>query len=680
MRDGVLHDKRTIKALEILDSDDAIIKAFKVARAGATTSLVLACILLGKKLCIIEPTNKIKSETILNVNKLLAKYRAKIIQLYNNFECILIKARIEANPHLENFPYLLKPVQCTEETCIHYNECKVTEFLRSDAFDVVAFTYDKLNAIMKTSSVAQILDKIRDECDVVIFDEAHKFAFPNTIPINILELTNYEAKFPPIDISNINDVETLILKFEKNGGKLQNVDDSDIQKYKNNLDGFITDFGLEDCVTDGYMNERRAYFKLLLNTIPKEYKKLRKLVQTFLQIINSKDVTTAETNVIKHILDSEVKTYEKHQTMQIDNVYNELFFIDKSSKSVEDVVEIIKLLMEELENYCVEKSPNRDFVTSIFDMLNVVQNPKLTIHGMQDTNNNITINIVAMDINFLNSIRSFLSSMENKKVIYTTATFTDFDYGILHPHKKIKDFMFGDPLNTNEKLTIFPDTKIISPFHGRNSFYNHRHEVEQKCVTLFRSYGAENFIIFCVNIAEWNYWKDRFKELGYYEEDKYGNATENSPQLTYYQASDAMGVECDKRMGIAIGIQHIPKHAHDPITNSAELSQISRLHYAYINAFQAWSRVKDPNGKELSFLFALGCNESEVRNIVKWGTNPKMQINEYEDKRAREIIRTFDELIPEPIVQVEKSWSDISTNVMVSKACLEGTQKICHYI
>lgn len=681
-------DIRAQTALDILNLPIGNYNIIKTTRAGATTSLIMACVMLGLKVFVVEPTNSIKSQTINSVNRFLEK-KAKIEELYNNFECELIKQRIENNPNLASFPFLIKPLNCEEE-CELYDTCKVTSFIRCEDFDVVTSTYDKLNALLKTAyvfpkSAAKLtIDKIIEECDVIIFDEAHKFAFPNTTSIPILELSNYDARFPPIDISKINDVETFISELEKNGGKIAD-NKIDIHKYKDNLDGFIQDFELEDCVTDEYTNEKLDNLKGLYYKIPKEYKTIKKLCQTFFKIANSQEVYNAQRNVIQLIIDSNTRSHKKHQVVNIDNPHYMDFFFEKNTTkfpSEQDEIEVIKKLMAEIEKLCKNEPDSLFVVLELFKMLNVIQSEKLTIHGMQDSAKNINIDIVTKDYNFLNQIKNFLRLAQDKRILYTSATFPDYDYQKMHGHKNVEEVMFGDPLNTNSKMLIFPDTKTISPHEGRNSITNPkiRTQIEDKSKILMDKFDANKFLILCINKKEYYHWKDRFAELGYYKEDEKGHPTANSPQISYYQASDVMGVECDKRYCIAIGVQHIPKHAHDAITNSAEESQISREQYMHINAFQAWSRIKDPNGIKPSIVFALGVNKRDVGNIIKWGSGLRnITITENENDKAKEIIVNLDEIIPEPMVKIEKMFAKIQISAMVFTKEREAKWNICLY-
>ncbi|WP_440953701.1 hypothetical protein [Methanococcoides sp. FTZ1] len=671
--DAVLNDDRTIRGIDIVSMPEKHIQVIKTTREGVTTSMILACRQSGLRPLVIVPTNDIINKTIMQIPHKF-NFPAKYIHIPTNFDCIINKDKIENNPKLSDMPYIMRGGKCYDEKeeknnkaeCKHYNTCKLTEVIREDEVDLYATTYHKWSALIlaasltnkehheKDVSAQNILDKILKNIDIIIYDEAHILQFPDSISYIINELNNYQARCSPINLNTVKNIQELVTKFEKLGLQLV-IDDGDVEKYKDNLQGFIAKYEIEDYVRDSSFYGKPE-LKQILKRIPNEYKELKGIVKLLILIASSNEIIYAENKVIDMILSSDKRTYKKHQIVKIENPHYKLFCYDK--KNNKPVSESIKVatIMGELEQLCTSGKVDELFILELYNILNIVQSKELVIDGQQDSNNNITIRINVVDTSLSNAVKR----MTNKKqTFFTSATFGSQDYSdftvspssqMLHGNKykqNVKQVIFGDFFKTNSKMTIFPDKKTFSPF-GRYSFKSMEDDIEKSCRFYFDQIGKNNFIVFCSSITECNNWRDKFTKLGYYEEDEKGNPTPDSPIITYYQSPDVMGVECDRRFGIAIGIQQLPSHAHDHFTESAEQSQISREEAMRMNVWQAWSRVKDPNGEELSFLIALGVNGRDCRNIVTWGSNLKTTIEHPEGEKAKTINVTVDEDISKP--------------------------------
>ena len=96
--------------------------------------------------------------------------------------------------------------------------------------------------------------------------------------------------------------------------------------------------------------------------------------------------------------------------------------------------------------------------------------------------------------------------------------------------------------------------------------------------------------------------------------------------VTYYKAPDTMGIASEKRICIAIGAAHKPANAYDAITENRAESDILKEEAMHCDTWQAWSRVKDPNGEKRSVVFAFGCNEETCQNIITWGTERRVAL------------------------------------------------------
>ncbi|MDD3248334.1 MAG: hypothetical protein PHF18_16010 [Methanosarcina sp.] len=333
-------DIRLQKALDVINSNHEVIQLHKTTRAGATTSLCLASIFETKKFLIVTPTNKIIKDTILgNVKRLSTKENLNIIHIPNNFECFIIKSKIEENEDLENLPYLPLPEICGDD-CEHFEKCPVTKILRDNEFDGIAITYHKLAAIMNKASLypksnaSEILGKIYS-ADVVILDEAHFLAYMLIVAL---------------DMSNEHDFN-----------------------YSQNL-------------------LRKIHKK-------KEFKNLWKLIFNYIQIIKNKDVLELEQSLNTYTNDNNYNTYSKHQARNISNSKKDFALVDpRESKFYfnnktekyelskmevgEKSSEILKELIELIECHKDLKITIEE-ILSIISMLNIIKADELTLHAQK---------------------------------------------------------------------------------------------------------------------------------------------------------------------------------------------------------------------------------------------------------------------------------------------------------
>ena len=241
---------------------------------------------------------------------------------------------------------------------------------------------------------------------------------------------------------------------------------------------------------------------------------------------------------------------------------------------------------------------------------------KLSINAIKDRGI-IQIKVSALDFLYVDTIRKFTMSMqgEGRRIILTTATFCSKDYSDFFRGKvsplKTTFGQHGDPTNNNEKMLILADNKKYNAI-GDRSRYKMRPEIISRCIDILESYEEEEVLIIALS-----------KEEAWSIERGLKQAGRPHPVI-YYKGSETIGVTSKARIMIAIGIANKPLNSFDPITETVEDSKKLLYESIHCDTWQAWSRVKDPDGKENSLVFALGCCIDDVRACVKWGFNRKI--------------------------------------------------------
>jgi len=111
-------------------------------------------------------------------------------------------------------------------------------------------------------------------------------------------------------------------------------------------------------------------------------------------------------------------------------------------------------------------------------------------------------------------------------------------------------------------------------------------------------------------------------------------------EVDYYRSDKTIGVKSDSRVMILIGAAYPPANAFDVVTTNKEESKTLMYENMQADTYQCLSRVKDPEGRKDSLVFALGITEDEMRGICTWGDNRTIQDNTV----------TCDKKLPMPLI------------------------------
>lgn len=183
------HDPQYYEAGRIIKSlsYNTCTQLFKTTRSGATTGLCANAFDEGLKVTLIAPNIVIVTDT-LELSKDFSDIDNDKIILSNipgNKHCLKIQAEIDKNPDLGHLSMIPLPMKC--DKCVFYNECDVTEFLRSPNPHGVGLTHQKLNALIHSSSdtAMAIVDKLMGMTDLVIIDEGHDLETSNAATVCI---------------------------------------------------------------------------------------------------------------------------------------------------------------------------------------------------------------------------------------------------------------------------------------------------------------------------------------------------------------------------------------------------------------------------------------------------------------------------------------------------------------
>jgi hypothetical protein len=172
--------------------------------------------------------------------------------------------------------------------------------------------------------------------------------------------------------------------------------------------------------------------------------------------------------------------------------------------------------------------------------------------------------------------------------------------------------MGGDPLNTNSKMLILADHKKYNAI-GDRSRYILKDEIVRRIGEILHTYQGEPIEIVTVNRKEARALEKALTEAG------------TPAKVDYYKSKRMIGVACQSRIMIAIGLAYKKANAFDPNTWDSKRMLHEAIH---CDTYQAWSRVKDSEGKDPSLVFALGCCIEDCENVSKWGFDRTVQVSD----------------------------------------------------
>lgn len=216
------------------------------------------------------------------------------------------------------------------------------------------------------------------------------------------------------------------------------------------------------------------------------------------------------------------------------------------------------------------------------------------------------------------ALKRFLTEVAPKaQVIFVSGTLVERRPGFFSElsGRDIANVIFPDLNNTNSIMVIHPSTWRFSSLDKRNGIDRAAREARE----IAKAVLHQPIYLLAMNARQAGQLKKALSD--------YPNIT-----VDYYKSADSIGVEQNARICIAVGAAELPRHACDPLAegnNDHERyydSQQLRINAVDAATWQAWSRVKDPDGLVESHVYCIGIRAEEVSRIATWGTEREVTI------------------------------------------------------
>ncbi len=410
-------DPRIMAAAEMYEQyNSGAYLLHKTTRAGCTTAMVAESLNRYEQFACVVPTNSIADTTIVEDAKKYSDVGVnKVIHIPSNKACRKNEELCEQYPDLQKLPILPLADKCDE--CEYRASCPVTEIIRHPEAEGFVLTYSKLVALMMASR-AGLHTRAQDILDTIS-------ASRNMVFDEIHEMQY--GRSTSLTIYADQDLNKHI----------------DINRYLEAMHKFSF---------------------------------LAELVLSFSRMLRSEEIQTSRFEVFQAANSDDF--HRKHLRITHTNRWKP----DKAS-SAKFAISCYNEIIE-LTKHRSEYGLYMQDILALYKMLNLVSSDRVSIHGVRDKGK-VRVRLGCLDWFYTGMIASYLMSIENdeKTIWLTSATICSYDYNKLFLNEeRLQPVMFGgdgDPMDTNRKMLVLPDTKRYHTF-GREGLWNKQEEIVGK--------------------------------------------------------------------------------------------------------------------------------------------------------------------------------------------------------
>jgi len=564
----------------LYDNTPVLVK--KTTRAGLTTSLVVACKKQGKRLMVLEPTNRIAKKTFPEAVEIAKDiYGVDIdgaVLSSNPKGCLKLAIKLQQIEEeklrrtnageewgaefiaLQTLPMLLKPPCVTPK--------KTCEFFDNDV-DVNSDEYPE--EIVIDSLVTSTEGNGDGFCArITTLKQLHKF---NTIFATYAKLI--------ASLSNDSDEAMIALS------EMKNYDVIMLDEISTLIDGqalFIQIAGRKGDKT----TNKSDYIRDQLSFVAGYIKNPDAFIETVTSALRELESSAATINY--EFIRNGVKTITVQNPLEDD----EKDRIIRLYAVLQGVVERTNKDLRLLASFILALSDDEWYMTAVTNTYNyttfsMVTKPELTL------------------------IRRFLAEMiaMGKKVIVTDAALPPMSMKALLHIDEWTEMDLGDPRGTNKMQLIVPDSRKVnvSKLERDDKI---KGEMIQYAVDIIKKHTAKDTILVAPN-------KRVYKLLNPLKED-YPDIT-----ITYFRSDMTVGVSAEQRTMVVFCKPLPPEdschwlavhYKQDDDEDVTGLSQILRHHSARQTFYQTIGRVKDPKAATPSVVYTFGLRPQDVNQLI----------------------------------------------------------------
>lgn len=330
-------------------------------------------------------------------------------------------------------------------------------------------------------------------------------------------------------------------------------------------------------------------------TLFKDNNKISPFLETFAKLVHEKETSimqlvhehdNAEKNLLSITLEDSVDAMDfKKVVGAIKEIIKIMKDRDKYNLSVEDVLYISNIVM-------------------------VFAADEHVLHYIKNEEGG-TVYLSTTD-SLLPAIRIFKSMIDpslKKKIIFTTATFGDFDYTSVFGFHS--DMLMPDVMKSNRRMIIYPDTIKMDDINYRAQHWD---RIVNAACEYEKKYPGITFVCMKKNVAFWL--QNRLAEQ------------DMDINIDWYRSDKMIGAASNERRCVCVGAPVAPINVYDGVSATYKESQKKRIGDNHAAFWQAISRFKSPSGSQDSHIFCIGITQHVIEQMIVWGTSRKLSIND----------------------------------------------------
>jgi hypothetical protein len=595
---GAVVDPRRMKAIAFFN-DTAhgiqIIKLDKTTRAGGTVSLCSESIARKELLTLVCRTNENIIKAGIKDTQTVVGHPINVLHIARNSFCPKIQELTTKYPAIQKIGFIPLP-NCDE---CHIADCPIRAVYETPLAQVDGFslTYAKLQSLVlaENKKARGIVNRLLQSRNIIL-DEAHFLQESATVSVGVWQRKDGQESTLNFDsqvYSKLCESSPLFKRFFEKVIEIQVSIQLEIEKLKKK-------------------SQENHYLKHLAPSIPNPfYAAAKQKLETFERAERERLEEIQRVNPEKSWLETALMLQESGPQEGLKDLMC-------APLSPAQIIKIQSLLITAIQNPQRYDLTEEQIVT-LSKLLSITNADVLVLSYVKGSQNE-QISLQAQDTLLFTALRAFLhqatQNSKDKRIIFTTATFGEIKIDKLLNVPDIKDYVWGDPLDTSLKFLVIADKSRISNFNFESKLLNTKALVD----AIIERYGEENVAI-CAMSKRWA------KKIGH--------------GCTWYASDLTEGVSSSKRIWIMIGLAEKPVNAKDNLAiiqakyhnNPLNLQGDELLHYisqklrvdsVHNSTYQAISRAKDPNAKDRSVAIIVGAREEEVHKCLLWGPTRKL--------------------------------------------------------
>jgi hypothetical protein len=625
-------DPRAIVAKRFYNEvQSGVVKLHKTTRAGATVALCSESVRRNELFTLICRTNRNITKTVKEETASVVGRPINVVHILRNSFCPRIMDLIKKYPSIERLGFIPLP------NCDYCNisPCPIKEAFETPAEEVNGYslTYAKLQSLLMSTSkkVVDLLNNLASRSKNIIFDEVQYLQEGTTVAVNLWEKKiGYEHTLNLQVYAKLSDSSPLIQRLLEKAEEIINAVQSEAQKLRKE-------------------STANHYLKHLASTVENPaHKRFRE------ERAKSEAEVQAEREKLQSLHPD--KSWIEIAKMMPDysEAIRELMREEIPFGEIVKIQELLISAIQEPEKYGLRE----EHIITLSELLLIVNSDFLTVSYVRGLVGE-QISLQAQDTLIYKTLQAFISKAlkgsTEKRVVFTTATFGGLKFEEVLGIDRIRDYVWGDPLNTSAKLLVVADKSRISPYN----FSKKLQHVKNLIKVIVDRYGPENVEV-CTMNREWS------RKLGI--------------SSTWYGSDLTEGVASRKRIWIFVGLAEKPVNAKDhlailqapyhdnPLKLQEEeflyyLSQKLRVDSVHIGTYQAISRAKDPEAKDRSIAIMIGARKEDVEKCLLWG--PTRTLKPLKTKEGLKFDVEIQNPIGKPFLTVAPLTTDVEESLHI---------------